>query len=684
MTANNLQASATTPDLFENLLAAALKQAAARQMDLPSLIDCALRLGAQQPAMAATLYKTWIACNADHPGLHAVYFNYAVCLADSQDLAGAANALRETIRVKPDFGPPHINLGGLLERLGQPGLAVASWLAYVATLSAITPEAINYKLLALKQIGRVLEGTNQDAAAEDALRQSLELDPNQQDAVQHFVALRQRQCKWPALPDSERVPEAKLRAAISPLSAAYYADDPIFHLANAYNYARHTVGIPSKPCLTRLEAVPAIHRSDRLRIGYVSSDLRDHAVGFAMTEVMELHDRNNVEVFAYYCGIPATDDTQQRIKRAVDHWSDLTGLDDAAAAQAIRHDRIDILVDLNGYTKDARTKVFALRPTSIAVNWFGFPGSMGSPYHQYIIADEHVIPASHEKYYSERVLRLPCYQPNDRKRVVASTTPSRRDAGLPEHGFVFCCLNGMQKLTASTFEHWMTILRQVPGSVLWLLTGTLDTNERLRTTAQVHGIEPGRLIFADKMGNPQHLARMQLGDLFLDTFPYGAHTTASDAMWMGLPVLTLEGRSFASRVCASLVTAAGAPEMVCATPGQYVKTAIELANDKPRLAAIGARLLASRHTSLLFDTPRLVSSLEALYRQMHDALLADALPRPDLSNLDIYHEVGVAGDPQSAGSLDDSAYADQYRSRLAELDRTYPVRPDNRLWHPEA
>ena len=663
----------------DRLLAAALAQAAARQLPVAGLIDYATQLAAVRRSMAATLYKTWIAFNADHPGLHAIYFNYAVCLADSDDIAGAVNALRETIRLKPDFGPPHINLGSLLERSGQPGQAVETWLSLVTNLAAVTPEAVSYKLLALKQTGRVLEAANKDDAAEDALRQSLEFDPGQQDAIQHWIALRQRQCKWPALTGSERMPVGKLRAAMSPLSAAYCADDPLFQLATAYTYARRNVGLPPKG-RARLEAIPTADTTRRLRIGYVSSDLRDHAVGFAMTDVFELHDRSKVEVFAYYCGIAASDDTQQRSIRAVEHWQDLTGLDDNEAAQLIRHDGIDILIDLNGYTKDARTKVFAMRPAPVAVNWFGFPGSMGSPYHHYLVADHHVIPPDHERYYSEKVLRIPCYQPNDRKRVIVATPPSRSEAGLPETGFVFCCLNGLQKLTSSCFQDWMTILGQVPDSVLWLLSGPPETNERLRVAAQQYGVAGTRLIFADKRRNPEHLARMALADLFLDTFPYGAHTTASDALWMGLPVLTLQGRSFASRVCGSLVSAAGTPEMICHTREEYVARAVELADDGQKLAAIRQNLRAGRETCTLFDTPKLVRSLETLYEQMHEARLAGTTPQPDLTNLDVYHELAAAEDVEVVGELDTETYLSHYHKRIADLDGIFPVHPDRRIW----
>ena len=212
-------------------------------------------------------------------------------------------------------------------------------------------------------------------------------------------------------------------------------------------------------------------------------------------------------------------------------------------------------MDLNGYTKDARTKVFARRPAPIAVNWFGFPGTMGTPYHHYIIADSAIVPPEHEIYFSEKVLRLPCYQPNDRKRVVAAQCPSRADVGLPENKFVFCSFNGMHKTTSRTFRRWMMILASVPDSVLWLLSATDETNERLRQAAVAFGIAPDRIVFAQKLRNAEHLARYPLADLFLDSSPYGAHTTAADSLWMGVPIVTFTGRRTLRRGYARVLSA---------------------------------------------------------------------------------------------------------------------------------
>ena len=670
---NALQAATL---LFNN----AVQLATTQKLSIAELFSCAEKLKAlDQNPLAAQLYKTWIAYNPDDPLLYAVYFNYGTSLNETDDPIGAINALRECIRLKPDFFPPYINLGRVLEDSGHAGNAVAQWLELVDKLSGVNGDSVAHKLTVLQQLGRVLEGLYSDQAAEDALRQCLDIDPKQPEIAQHWISLRQRQCKWPILAEWERVKRQNLLAGISSLSLANFADDPLFLLARAYHYCRHSIGIP-KGARCRRTYDAARRRPGKLRIGYVSSDLRDHAVGFAMTDVVETHDRANFEIFAYYCGIKRLDATQARIKNGIDHWTDINDLSDEQAALKIEEDQIDILVDLNGYTKDARTKVFAHRPAPIIANWFGFPGSMGSPYHHYLVADANIIPEGQEIYYSEKVLRLPCYQPNDRKQVVAQEPPSRKDAQLPDDAFVYCSLNGMQKLTSLTFERWVTILREVPRSVLWLLTGTAETNERLREFAAQRGVAPERIVFAEKKFNPEHLARYPLADLFLDNFPYGAHTTAADSLWMGVPVLTFPGRSFASRVCAGVVRAAGVGEMVCPTPEAYVSRAIEFGREPEKLRPIKEKLIAARGSSLLFDTPNLVRHLETLFRQMWSDFERGLLPVPDLRNLEIYHEIGLGLDLENIELQSQEAYLALYGEKLAARHDFSPISADARLW----
>lgn len=629
---------------------------------------------------AVALYRNWVARNPAHPLLHAAYFNYGVALNKSGDRYGAMNALRAALSLKPDFMPSHINLGRLLEDDGQFDAAVTQWLTLVSQTGLIDGSSVKHKLVALQQIGRVLETFQQDEPAEDALRQSLEINENQPEVAQHWIALRQRQCKWPAVTPSEHVSLKALFTHISPLSLAVHSDDPMFQLARAFKYSKELTGPPRRPLCHATAAKERASLRQKLRIGYVSSDLREHAVGFAMADVLETHDRQAFEITAYYCGIDRPDGTKDRSQKSVDHWVDITRLPDEQAAQRIREDGIDILIDLNGYTKDARSRIFSYRPAPVTVNWFGFPGTMGSAHHHYIIADPIVVPEEDEIFYSEKVLRLACYQPNDRKRVVASEPLSREGAGLPADGFVYCCLNGCQKLTPEVFASWLTILRQVPDSVFWLLSGGAETDKRLRQLAANGGIAAERLIFAEKMPNPQHLARYQLADLFLDNSPYGAHTTASDAMWMGVPVLTYPGKTFASRVCASLVHAAGLGDLVCDSENSYVARAIALGKDRAPIETLKARLLSSRSSSRLFDTPALVRDLEELFRHMWTEAVEGRLPKPDHTNLNDYFDIGldIAVNGKVPAARDELCKL--YRDRLEAWNSAIRLPRDSRLW----
>ena len=662
-------------DLFTD----SIKRATSRQLSIVDLINCAEMLASTDQNRSAELYKTWIAHNDDHMLLHAAYFNYGGALIAVGDRVGAINAYRESIRLKPDFYPPYINLGKALEGCGQADMAAAQWLEVVNHLSAVNGESVFHKTAALDELARIFENSHKDSIAEDVLKESLDIKLNQPEAIIHWIIARQRQCKWPVIVGWDRVSRKDLLTGISPLSLAYLADEPMFQLATAYRYAKTTIGIPDLAQHQRANPIARQRDSLKLRIGYVSSDLRGHPVGYAMSDVTETHDRENFEIFAYYCGINCTDQTQQRIMKAVDHWVDINGLSDDEAATRIAADKVDILVDLNGHASDARTKIFARRPAPIAVNWFGFPGSMGTPYHHYIIADSHIIPTDHEIYFSEKVIRLPCYQPVDRKRVVAKR-PSRAEVGLPADAVVYCCLNGMPKITPHAFQRWMSILSRVPNSVLWLLKESNDAHENLCKSAAAQGIAPERIVFADKMANPEHLARYPLADLFLDTLPYGAHTTAADALWMNVPVLTLPGRSFAGRVCASFVRNADLNELVCSTAEEYVERAVALGKNREKLAALKAKLAAGRDSCFFFDTPRFVRHLEDLYRQMWSELIRGALPSPDLRNLDVYYEVGRDLDLENSGLLSDEAYRSLYEKKLAERHSTYPIYPDIRLW----
>jgi predicted O-linked N-acetylglucosamine transferase (SPINDLY family) len=676
--------SKSKPSSPDALFLTTLQRITSGLIDLAGLVHaCQILTEAKHPQLAQQAYKVWIGFNPDHPHRYAIDYNRASLLTATGDVGEAEAALRAAIAAKPDFMPAYVNLGGLLERKGDPDAAINLWRSGVDQLRLVSDETLDYKTILLKQISRVLMDNRRSEPAELTLQACLENDSSQRDAVGQYVPLRIAQCKWPVVVPSVKVSHATLMRGIQPLSLAAFSDDPLLLLAAAWLYVKDD--IDSKATLPPADRrhAPIDLTDRRMRIGYVSSDLRDHAIGYLMAEFLELHDRSKVEVFAYYCGPPSDSPHAQRNKAAVEHWIDIREMSDDAATAQIAADGIDVLVDVNGLTKDARTGVFARRAAPIQVNWLGFPGSMGSPYHNYIIADDWIIPPESELYYSEKVVRVPCYQANDRRRTVADYRPSRTDVGLPENGVVFCCFNGAQKISRFTFDRWMDILKQTPGSVLWLLDSAPETNARLGDEAQARGVARERIVFASKMANPYHMARYALADLFLDTSPYGAHTTASDALWMGVPVLTLSGRSFASRVCGSLVRSAGLPELVCETPQAFVEAAVSLAAAPDRLKDLRARLQASRDTCITFDMDLLTCELEGLYLRMCEDHQAGLTPQPDLRNLDAYLDAGIQWNPDIEEMLAVTDYHERYLKTLAARHRMRPLPADGKLWTPE-
>ena len=369
-------------------------------------------------------------------------------------------------------------------------------------------------------------------------------------------------------------------------------------------------------------AAPAVWSGERydhgkIRIGYVSGEFRYQATSILIADLIERHDKNRFALYAFDNGWDDGSPLRARINRACDEIVDIAGLGDVAAATAIRQRQIDILVDLNGYFGSERTGVFACRPAPVQVNYLGFPGTMGADYMDYILADATVIPPDHRGFYTENVVYLPdFYQANDTRRRIAERAPSRQEYGLPDQAFVFCCFNNSYKITPEIFDVWMRLLGQVEGSILWLLQHNVVTPRNLRREAEQRSIAPERLVFAQGIHLEEHLARHRLADLFLDTLPYNAHTTANDALWAGLPLVTCLGSTFPGRVAASLLRAVGLPELIAGTLAEYEALALQLAQDPARLAALKAKLERNRATCVLFDAERFARHIEAAYAGM--------------------------------------------------------------------
>lgn len=371
------------------------------------------------------------------------------------------------------------------------------------------------------------------------------------------------------------------------------------------------------------------YEHDRIRLAYVSADLHVHAVSHLMAGLFERHDRARFEVSAFSLGPRTKSPIRDRLIAAFDHFVDVRDKDEHQIAELIRSMEIDVLVDLKGYTTDARPGIFTWRAAPLQVNYLGFPGTLGSPYYDYIIGDGHIIPPDHDPYYSEAVARLPeTYFPTDQEMAITTRTPTRGEAGLPEDAFVFCAFNKSYKLAPQMFGVWMRLLAAAPGSVLWLTDGGDPVRANLRREAAARGVDPDRLIFAPRAPlREDHLARQRCADLYLDSLPYNGHTTAVDALWAGLPILTCTGPTFVGRVATSLLTALGMSDMITGTLDDYEALALKLVADSAGLAEVRSRLAANTTTTPLFDTDRFRRHLEAAYIGMHERHRSGAAPQ---------------------------------------------------------
>jgi predicted O-linked N-acetylglucosamine transferase (SPINDLY family) len=595
------------------LFSDAIQKVETKELDLLGLIATTDALAkAGQADLAVVLYKFWLLANPDHPFLYAAAFNCGSHLVAQGDLAAGRKFLQQAMENNQDFFPARLNLATVMERMNEVDAALATLRSTTERMAAVNRPNIDHKVLALKNIARIQRGT---AEAESALRQAIEIDATQAELVQHWINNRQSRCIWPVLEPVGRLNLDELRQMMAPLSAAVHVDDPELQRMAGRNYVERALRDDPIRTIGPWPA-PANPKRERLRIGYLSSDLCNHAIGYLMTDLFGCHDRSRFDIRVYNIGERNDDPLQQKIIGQVDHWSDIKAMSDKDAAAMIIRDGVDILLDINGHTNYQRTRLLALKPAPIIVNWLGYPGTIGSDFHDYIIADEFIIPEQHEAFYDEKVLRLPCYQPNGRLHAVPPPARSRAELGLPEDVTVFCCFNGAVKVTEQVFSRWMTILSRVPGSVLWMRGSVGDTDERLRSEAARRGVVPDRLVFLPFTSNTEYLSLHRHADIFLDTFPYGAHTTASDALRMGLPIVTLAGKSFPSRVCGSLSIAAGMPDLICDTPAAYVELAVELGNDPERRQVVRQKMADAQPGCLLFDPAQLTTRLECLFETM--------------------------------------------------------------------
>ncbi|MBF0180625.1 MAG: tetratricopeptide repeat protein [Magnetococcales bacterium] len=584
---------------------------------------------------AEEAFRAVIRCRPDHLQAHG---NLGRVLNERNRPVEAETVLREALRLQPEYAEALNNLGIALDLQQRGAEAEVTWRAAmriapglagacnnlgallagqgrVTEAEALYREAIRLaprEAGAWRNLGNLLWERGDLEATLSCYRQALAIRPDFQGVRGALAHALMYGCDWPAL--AEVLPDLRAgQGEVGPFQMLFLPVTALDQRTAATRYCeRHNL-------MARSAVVTPQRHGDarRLRIGYLSNDFREHAVACLLVEMLELHDRERFEIFAYSNAKDDGSEVRARIVAACDHFHPVHGMADAEVAQRIAGDGVEILVDLQGFTKGSRLGILALRPAPLQVAWLGYPGTLGDArLADYLIGDPVVTPPEHAGHFGETLALLPdCYQPNDRKRPVAAT-PTRSAAGLPEEGFVFCSFNQGVKFNPESFDVWCRLLQAVPESRLWLLHPGGAPAANLRREARMRAVDPDRLILAPRLPLAGHLARLALADLALDTFPYTSHTTGSDALWVGVPMVTRIGESFASRVGASLLHAVGLPDLVAGDWDGYFELALGLARNPDRLQAIRGHLSRDRQRHPLFDTPRFTRNLERLYARM--------------------------------------------------------------------
>lgn len=533
-----------------------------------------------------------------------LYFAHGSCIQASGHLEDALTSYDKALEIKPDYIEVLINSGALLRQM----LRHQDALERFNRVLTFAPE----HTAALANTAILLTEFKQSEQAIALFERLLRIDPDYDFGKGLLCFERLHIGDWNQFyPLAEDILSGvragkKVCKTLAFMDLADSAED---HLKAARIFANHYC--PRHAPLWQGEA----YSHDRIRVAYVSPDLREHPVGHLLVGVIEHHDKNRFEPIAISLGIEDGSRIRERMRAAFDRFIDARLMGSEAIARLLREMEVDIAVDLAGYTADSRTEVFAYRPAPVQINFLGYAGTLGTDYMDYILADAQVIPPQLKCYYSEQALYLPhCYLPTDNSLRIAEDTPSRQDFGLPETGFVFCSFSHAHKINPPLFDVWMRLLAQVPGSVLWLAAQNEITQRNLRRETQARGIDPQRLIFAGRLPSvEQHLARYRQADLFLDTYPYNAHTTAADALMAGLPLVTARGTAFPSRVASSLLHAIGMEDLVTDSLGDYEAKALQIATSPVLLSELKARLQANRLTYPLFDTAAYCRDLETAY-----------------------------------------------------------------------
>ncbi|MES2536579.1 MAG: tetratricopeptide repeat protein [Pseudomonadota bacterium] len=583
----------------------------------PEYVEALLNLGnlfhqMGNQVQALAMYRKALVIKPDSA---AAYNNMGSVFEAQRNLDEALACYQKALAIKPDAAEAHNNLGNVFKARGNLDEAAAS---YEKAISLNNNHAE-----ALHNLGTIFNDQRHLDKALECYGKALEINPEFRISRTHRLHLLQHVCDWEQLTSDIGMVRRAITEPTSPVNN-WLPPFAFFSLPG-------TTAAEQRLCSEKWSASEFAPVSQgraelhfnvdrppnaKIHVGYLSADFHQHATALLMAEVFELHDRNRFRIIAYSYGPDDGSAMRKRLEKTFDEFVDIRSMSDKNAAKKIHEDRIDILVDLKGYTQGSRSAILALRPAPIQVNYLGYPGTMGNRFVDYLIADRFIIPPGQEEHYTEKVICLPdCYQPNDRTRSRLAA-PSRAACGLPEAGTVFCCFNQTYKISPDIFGVWCQLLNAVPDSVLWLLASNPHAEANLKREAKSRGIDGSRLVMAPPMESGKHLARLQCADLFLDTLACNAHTTCSDALWMGLPVITCAGDTFPSRVAGSLLTAMNVPELVTYTLDDYRQLALDLATDKNRREQLRRKIIANCDSAPLFDSTRFTHNLEQAYTQM--------------------------------------------------------------------
>ena len=547
------------------------------------------------------------------PGNYQALANRGIAFKLLGRIDEAVTSCRKCVAINPRYADGWNNLGIALMSADLADEAI------IAYRKAVDLDPKFYQSWSNLGIVLAARGILDEAIA--CFRKALSLEPEYTEALVQFIFRSQSICQWDNLDAPLQCLVRQIgngTGQINPFALLSICRDPEELLLSARKYAERIEGGVKNPSLPKFEIRRVSEIDDqRLRIGYLSSDFHQHATTYLSAQLFESHDRSRYEVHAYSYGPDDGSPLRRRLQEGFEHFHEVRHESLIDTAKHIYQDGIDVLVDLKGYTLGARTEIMAMRPAQVQVNFLGYPGSMGAEFIDYIIADRFVVPTTEEESYSEAIVFMPVsYQVNDAHRKIDDTYPTRSSVGLPDRGIVFCCFNQAEKLTPEVFAVWMRLLKNVPDSVLWLLAFNSYTEKSLHARASSYGVDHRRLIFAPKIPYRKHLARYKHADLFLDTFPCNAHTTASDALWGGCPILTCAGRTFASRVAGSLLTALKMEELICETLEAYEAVALNLAQKPMKLKNYQQQLILNRASATLFDGLVFTRNLERAYEQM--------------------------------------------------------------------